>query len=83
MELILTMAIMGAVCIMCFYVGAKVGQTASKGQTIHVPVKSPVQLYHEHEERREVEREKDRLDTIMGNIERYDGTSCGQKEIPR
>jgi hypothetical protein len=78
----LSLAIMGAACIACFLIGAKVGQTVSKGEDIKVPTVNPLKAYREHEARKEAEMEQNRLETIMRNIESYDGTSNGQKEVP-
>jgi hypothetical protein len=68
--------------IACFIVGAKVGQTVSRGEVIETPTIDPFKAYREHEAKREAEREQDRIDTIMQNIENYDGTSNGQKDVP-
>ena len=35
------------------------------------------------QEAKEAEAEKNRLDVILENIERYDGTGAGQKDVPR
>lgn len=72
----------GVLCIVCFIIGAKVGQTVSKGEDIKLPSVNPVKIHREHEARREAQREQERIDTIMQNIERYDGTSIGQKDVP-
>ena len=79
----LMLAVMGLTNIACFIIGAKVGQTVSKGETIETPTLSPLKAYREHEAKREAEMEQNRLDTIMRNIERYDGTSRGQEDVPR
>ena len=79
----LLLAVMGITNIACFLIGAKVGQAASKGETIETPTVNPMKLYREKEAKREVQREQDRLETIMRNIEGYDGTSRGQEDVPR
>lgn len=80
---VLLLAVMGAVNIACFIIGAKVGQAASKGETIETPKINPMQLYKEHEAKREAQKEQEQIDTIMRNIERYDGTSSGQEDVRR
>ena len=77
----LLLAIMGAVNIACFIIGAKVGQAVSKGETIETPTVNPLKLHREREARKEAQMEQDRLDTILRNIERYDGTSAGQEDV--
>lgn len=69
--------------IVCLIVGAKVGQTVSKGKDIEVPTINPMKIYREHVEKKEAETEKHRLDTILRNIDRYDGTGSGQEDVPR
>ena len=73
--------VIGAMCIMCFYVGAKVGQSVSKGEDIETPTINPLKAYREHEQRKEAEKEQNRMETIMQNIEAYDGTGAGQKDV--
>ncbi len=81
---ILLIAVVGTLNIACFFIGAKVGQTVANGKEIQTPeVKSPMKLIHEHQDRKEAEKEKSKLDTILQNIERYDGTANGQEDVPR
>ena len=82
MEVLLTLVV-GALCIVCFLTGAKVGQAVSKGETIETPTVNPMKLYREREAKREAQMEQDKIDTIMRNIESYDGTSNGQEDVPR
>lgn len=81
---ILLIAVVGTLNIACFFVGAKVGQTVSKGKEIEAPkIPSPITAYKNHIETKEAEAEKHRLEVILGNIERYDGTDYGQEDVPR
>lgn len=83
METILLILTVGALCVACFFVGACVGQTAAKGEDIKPPKIDPLKPFREHEERREAKKEQERMDAIMRNIDRYDGTGIGQEDIPR
>ncbi len=82
MEILLALVV-GTLCIVCFFVGAKVGQTVSNGERIEIP--NPVQTIKEHHEKKAAEREHDkeqsRIDAIMRNIEAYDGTTKGQTDV--
>lgn len=80
MEAILLL-VMGVLNILCFIIGAKVGQAVVKGEEVKVPNLSPLQAYKEHSKKREAEKEQSKLDTILQNIERYDGTSQGQQDV--
>lgn len=81
MEILLVLVV-GALCIACFFVGAKVGQQTSKGEPLEVPVPNPLKAWQEHREKKEAEKEQEKLETILQNIEAYDGTGAGQKDVP-
>lgn len=72
----------GALCVVCFLVGAKVGQTVSKGEDIKLPKLNPMEAVRERRDKKEAELEQSRLDVIMKNIESYDGTAGGQRDVP-
>ena len=76
-------AVSGLFNLICFVVGAKVGQMVVKDETIKLPSFNPLEAYREHEARKEAEHEQNRLDTILSNIESYDGTATGQRDVPR
>lgn len=78
---VLLLAVMGAVNILCFLIGAKVGQAVSKGETVEMPTINPFEAYKEREAKKEADKEQERFDTIMRNIENYDGTPNGQEEV--
>lgn len=77
----LLILVVGALCVACFFIGARVGQAASRGENITLPDIGKAK--RERQERKEADREQERYNTILENIERYDGTSSGQKDIPR
>jgi hypothetical protein len=79
---ILVIVAVGALNIACFFIGSKLGQTVAKGKDIETPNINPMTAYKRHLEQKEVDREKNRLDIIMANIERYDGTGNGQEDVP-
>ena len=83
METILIILVTGTLNAVCFFIGAKVGQMAKKGESIQLPNLDPMKAIREREDRKEAEREADRIETIMQNIESYDGTDRGQKDVPR
>ena len=82
---ILTIIVVGTLNIVCFFVGAKVGQTVSRDEKLTMPKinLNPMKAYREHRELKEAEIEKNRMDIILGNIERYDGTANCQEDVPR
>lgn len=78
----LTILTTGALCVMCFWLGAKISQTVMNGKEIEAPELNPMEKYREYREKKEEEKERKRLETILSNIESYDGTGAGQKDIP-
>lgn len=71
----------GALNVVCFLVGAKVGQTVAQGKEIEVPTVNPMQAIRERQNKQAAEMEQGKIDTIMRNIERYDGTGHGQEDV--
>jgi hypothetical protein len=77
----LLLAVMGTVNVLCFIIGAKVGMAVKKDDEIKLPSVNPVEAVKEHINKREAKVEMDRIDKIMQNIERYDGSSNGQIDV--
>lgn len=71
----------GTLCCICFLVGAKVGQKVSKGEAVELPSVNPIKAIREREARKEAEAEANKFDTILRNIEKYDGTARGQEDV--
>ena len=84
---VLSILAIGTLCIACFYVGAKVGQTIKNGETVELPQMNPITTIQERvQERREKKKEMEEkavIETLLHNIDVYDGTGIGQKDIPR
>ena len=83
MEETLLLLVAGGINILCFFIGARIGQKVAKGETIETPRLNPIEAIKEHNSRREAERKQDRNEIILQNIEKYDGTGFGQKDVPR
>lgn len=79
---VLLLLVMGAVNIACFMIGARVGQKVTKGEDIKLPTVNPMELVQEQREKRAAQEERNKLDTILRNIESYDGTAYGQEDVP-
>jgi hypothetical protein len=77
----LLIALTGFLCVSCFIVGAKVGQTVSKGKEIELPNLNPLKAIREGQARKEAATEQDKRNKVLQNIERYDGTSKGQVDV--
>ena len=83
MEVVVLIMAVGAMCCTCFFIGAKVGQTVSKGEDVKALTINPLEAYRKHEERKKAQAEQERNDIILQNIEAYDGTGMGQRDVPR
>lgn len=83
MEYIVIMLLTGALNTACFFIGARVGQTISRGERVTLPKFDFKAAHRDREASRAAEREQERFDTILRNIESYDGTGQGQKDVPR
>ena len=78
---VFTFAVIGVLNIVCFVIGAKVGQTIVKGEKVEIPNFNPIKAIRESNARKAVEMEMDKINTILRNVERYDGTSKGQEDV--
>lgn len=76
---IMTVAVTGIITIMAFVVGAKIGQQSTKGERIEF--KGPITTAKEHIAMNEYKKEQERNNIMMENVNNYDGTGIGQKEI--
>ena len=80
---LLLILLTGTLNIACFLIGAQVGQKVDKDEPIELPTVNPIKAIREREDRRIADKEQNKLDTILQNIENYNGTSQGQKDVPR
>ena len=72
----------GLLCIISFTIGARIGQKVQKGEEIKI-VQSPVKVLDELRDNFETRKEIEKNKIIAENIDNYDGTSIGQKDLPR
>lgn len=81
-EAVIIMAVCALANVACFLIGAKTGMAVAKGEEIKLP-EMPKAFDHTKQDRLEADLEQQRIDTILRNIERYDGTPYGQEDVPR
>jgi hypothetical protein len=83
MGTILIIAVVGTLNIACFFIGFKLGERVAKGEK--APTLNPIKAVKEHNAKKlvdkEAEREQERIKTIMENIDSYNGTPYGQKDV--
>ena len=81
MEIALICTIFGVFSCISFFLGAKVGQKVSNNQEIKLPTLNPAKKVKEMLQEKENKKEEERMETILQNIENYDGTDIGQLEV--
>lgn len=81
LEILILIVGIGLINVLCFLIGAKTGQKASKGEDITLPNLNPVEAVRTYEESRQQKKEEDNFNTMLENIEVYDGTNIGQKDF--
>lgn len=79
--ILITALMTGTLCCICFLIGAKVGQKVSKGEAVELPSVNPIKAIRDKREQKEAEMEADKVETILRNIDRYDGTARGQEDV--
>ena len=70
----------GNVC--CFILGSRVFQQISRGEKVGVEIPNPVKVVQNTIESFEEKKEQEKYRVIMDNIDNYNGTSLGQRDIP-
>ena len=79
-----------AACIISFCIGRNAADMASGEEAGEAPakrsralkLKTPAQIYREHVEKKANEAELAKVEAILSNIDKYDGTDRGQEDIP-
>lgn len=81
MESLIAIIVVSILNGVCFFCGLKVGMSIAKDEPIHLPSLNPMKAYREREDKKEAEREQEKVAAILHNIEAYDGTSANQKDV--
>ena len=80
METLIAILMVSILNIVCFFVGAKIGQKVANNEPIKAPSVNPFKAYKEHMEQKEVEDEMAKLEKTLANIDNY-GTNKPQMKI--
>ena len=78
--LLILVTTFGNVC--CFILGSRLFQQASRGEKVGIKVPNPVEAVQNTISSFEEKKEQEKYRVIMDNIDNYNGTSLGQKNIP-
>ena len=82
METIALLFLFGIFIILSYTLGLKNGQKLQNEEEIKIPEINPVKIVRNEIETFEQKKKQDAYDTMMANIDNYDGTGLGQKDIP-
>lgn len=82
METIALLFLFGIFIIIAYTLGLKNGQKLKNNEEIKIPEINPVKIVRNEIETFEQKKKQDAYDTMMANIDNYDGTGLGQKDIP-
>ena len=81
METIILVLLMGGMNLLAFLIGARTAQKAHKGEEIKLPSINPIDMFEKHEEQRMIEQAEYERNLMLENINNYNGTGLGQKDI--
>lgn len=74
--------VFGVFMIISFILGAYVGQKVVKGENIEInPIKVIDEYKEEKKTKEKIAEEESKFDIMMSNIDAYDGTGIGQKDL--
>lgn len=82
METLALLFLFGIFIILSYTLGLKNGQKLKNEEEIKIPEINPVKIVRNEIETFEQKKKQDVYDTMMANIDNYDGTGLGQKDIP-
>lgn len=81
---ILLCTVFGVFILLSFVIGVRIGQKVNNDEPIRL---NPIRAIDEYKEEKEVKRQikeaESKLNVMFDNIDTYDGTGLGQKDIPR
>lgn len=83
MEAVIIVAVVALANVACFVIGVKTGMAVAKGEEIKLVELPRAFDYTKHnkDQTAEADIEQQKIDKILQNIERYDGTANGQVEV--
>ena len=81
MKTIALLFLFGSFIILAYTLGLKNGQKLKNDEEIKMPEVNPIKIVRNEIDAFEQRKKQDVYDTIMANIDNYDGTGLGQKDI--
>lgn len=82
----LSACVLSLLNLICFAAGIKIAFILARGEKGESSAFHPLEAVKERKEKRkakiESDQERERLETVLKNIEAYDGTGMGQEDVP-
>lgn len=82
METVLLLLVVGALMVLAFLIGARTAQKAQNNVEITLPNINPINKINELKSEYQMNREQSKFEVELDNINNYNGTALGQKNIP-
>lgn len=86
-DVVILCTIFGVFILFAFIKGIEIGVKLRKDESIEIPNLNPIthikEKIEEKEFREQQNEEQEKIEIMLENIERYDGTEIGQKDIPK
>lgn len=82
-DTILLLFLVGCFILVAYTLGLKNGQKLKNNEEIKMPEVNPVRLLKNEMENYEEKKKQEINEINMFNIDNYDGTGLGQRDIPR
>ena len=80
-DTILLLFLFGIFIITAYTLGLKNGQRLKNNEEIKMPEINPIKIFRNEIESFEEKKKQNAFETMMSNIDNYDGTGLGQKDI--
>lgn len=84
----IVLSLVGIQNVLCIIIGIKIGMTLNTNKVDQPKVElpkvelNPMKVFEKHKADKEAKMERDKLETILANIENYDGSSNNQEDVP-
>lgn len=81
-ETIILCTIFGVFILISYTLGLRQGQKLKNNEEIKLPVLNPIKIVNNEIERFEEKKKQEAYEITISNIDTYDGTGLGQRDIP-
>ncbi len=82
LETIVLCTVFGVFILLSYTLGLKNGQKLSKNEEVKMPEINPITIVNNEKQKYEERKKQDALEVMLDNIENYDPSGIGQKDIP-